>query len=113
MLRQVRSQVINHVMAESHETRLRFASIADFEKQKEVKSFVATGQPLMAQYVIDATHAARAKHQADRERDERTVARARTSAVREGERVRVSEPVANLAFEASPAFSALMKLRLS
>ena len=81
-------------------------AVADFEKQKEVKSFVATGQPLMAQYVIDATRAARAQHQADREHDERTAARARTAAVREGERVRVSEPVANIAFEALPAFSA-------
>ena len=57
------------------------SAIEEYEKQKEVKSFVAIGQPLMEEHVIDATKAARAAH-ADlqgREERRRVASRARST----------------------------------
>ena len=65
-------------------------AIEDYEKQKEVKSFVAIGQPLMEQRVIDATIAARADHADQSERRRALACSARDCFGSFGERVLVS-----------------------
>ena len=80
------------------------AGIEDFEKSKEVKSFVATGPPLMQPYVIEATHAARAKHAEALAVEARAAARARTEPTADGERVELSEAVVATATGAQPRF---------
>ena len=80
------------------------AAIEDYEKQKEVKSFVAIGQPLMEAEVIEATINARASHTDRQAREERARVAQRPDAEREPERVLITEPVVRTAAEAEPSF---------
>ena len=80
------------------------SEIEDYEKQKEVKSFVAIGQPLVEPYVVDATIAARAQHADEQGRAERRAFGARAATERLPERVLVSEPVVAAAADAKPTF---------
>ena len=83
-------------------------AIEDYEKQKEVKSFVAIGQPLMEQRVIDATIAARADHADQSERADRSKAAHRLASEREPDRVLITEPVVAAATGADPSFDPYM-----
>ena len=80
------------------------AAIEDYEKQKEVKSFVATGQPIIEPHIVDATLSARAEHADEKGRSERRELNARTETERLPDRVLVSESVVADAAEATPAF---------
>lgn len=83
-------------------------AIEDYEKQKEVKSFVAIGQPLMEQRVIDATIAARADHADQSERADRSKAAHRLASEREPDRVLITEPVVAAATGVDPSFDPYM-----
>lgn len=80
------------------------SGIEDYEKQKEVKSFVAIGQPLVEPYVVEATIAARAQHADEKGRAERSAIGARIATDRLPERVLVAESVVAEAADSKPSF---------
>ena len=79
-------------------------AIEDYEKQKEVKSFVAIGQPLITDEVVDATVSARAEHADMTARKERAEVGMRPSSERQIERVLISEDVVAKSAEITPLF---------
>ena len=83
------------------------AAIEAYEKSKEVKSFVATGPPLMQPFMVEATHKVRAEFYEQRAVEERTAARAREAVEQHDPtkvRVEVSDAVLTRAREATPTF---------
>lgn len=80
------------------------SAIAAFEKDKEVKAFVARGSALLPKTVVQRTAVAREQVAAERALSERQEARTRETAELSGERVQLSQSAAAFAAAATPTF---------
>ncbi len=79
-------------------------SIDEYERQKEVKSIVSVGQPLLHTPVREATLRSREAHNDARARAERLTVRERKGAVRELERVLLFDEFAESVARSAPSF---------